>query len=152
MTRTLFTSYYSQLFVIFIWHHVSQNCSHLGEIGALEHFVYHAKGVNLISVTGHDLRQGLSLVHIGKILRRKWFFPCFSIPTAPSSPLSSLSSSLWLLRCVYPFSRFSFTFFPKFYFLITWLVTYSVSYILLPIVSKDVHNIPYIAYKKRSPV
>ena len=40
---------------------------------------------------------------------------------------------------------FSLHFFPKFYFLITWLVTYSISYILLPIVSKDVHNIAYIA-------
>ena len=61
MTRTSFTSYYSQLFAILIWHHVSQNCSRLGEVEAWEHFVYHAKGMNLISFIEHDPRQGLSL-------------------------------------------------------------------------------------------
>ena len=116
MTRTSFTSYYSLLFVIFIWHHASQNCSRLGELGAWELFVYHAKGKNVISVIGHNLPSGLNLVQISKTLGRKWFFPCFSLPTAPSSPLSSSSSSPWLPRCVYPFSRFPFTFFLNFIF------------------------------------
>ena len=40
---------------------------------------------------------------------------------------------------------FSLHFSPKFYFLITWLVIYVLSYILLPIVSKDVHIIAKIA-------
>ena len=40
---------------------------------------------------------------------------------------------------------FSLHFFPKFYFLITWLVIYVLSYILLLIVSKDVRTIAKIA-------
>ena len=46
---------------------------------------------------------------------------------------------------VFPFFTFSLHFFPKFYFLITWLVIYVLSYIFLLIVSKDVHTIAKIA-------
>ena len=159
MTRTSFTSYYSLLFVIFICHHVSQNCSRLGEVGAWEHFVYHAKGINVISVIGHNLPQGLNLVHISKTLGRKWFFPCFSfihsfihsffpcfsfIHATFFTVIIIVIISLVTPLCLSIFT-FSLHFFPNFYFLITWLVICVLSYILLLIVSKDVHTIAKIA-------
>ena len=124
MTRTSFTSYYSQLFVIFIWHHISQNCSHLGEVGASEHFVYHAKGMNLISVTGHDLRQGLSLVHIGKTLRRKWFFSMFFITHATFFTIVIIVIISFVIPLCLSIFTFSLHNFPKIYFQIPWLLTY----------------------------
>ena len=162
MTRTSFTSYYSQLFVIFIWHHVSQSCSRLGEVEVWEHFVYHAKGMNVISVIGHNLPPGLNLVHISKTLGRKWFFPCFSFIHSFFPCFSFIHATFFtviiivIISLVTPLClsifTFSLHFFPKFYFLITWLVIYVLSYILLLIVSKDVHTIAKIAWKKRSPV